>query len=76
MIAICPSAELLFELTGKATPANAALNLIGEIELTPGSVSGDTRVVIDSDALFVIARSDLLSGLWDNAAAVTPFTEE
>lgn len=66
----------LFELTGKATPANAALNLIGEIELTPGSVSGDTRVVIDSDALFVIARSDLLSGLWDNAAAVTPFTEE
>jgi uncharacterized secreted protein with C-terminal beta-propeller domain len=62
----------LFELTDKATPANAALNLVGEIELSPGSVSGDTRVVIDTDALFVIAYSDLLSGFWTNPDAVAP----
>ena len=62
----------LFELTDKATPANAALNLVGEIELSPGSVSRGTRVIIDTDALFVIAYSDLLSGFWTNPEAVAP----
>ena len=63
----------LFELTDKAVPEEAALNLVGEIELRPGSVSGDTRVVIDTDALYVIAYSDLLSGFWTNPEALTPF---
>ena len=65
----------LFELTDKAVPADAALNLVGEIELRPGSVSGDTRI-IDTDALYVIAYSDLLSGFWTNPEAVTPFGED
>ena len=63
----------LFELTDKAVPEEAALNLVGEIELRPGSVSGDTRVVIDTDALYVIAYSDLLSGFWTNPEAVRSF---
>lgn len=62
----------LFELTDKTTPADAALNLVGEVELNPGAVSGDTRVIIDTDALYVIAHSDLLSGFWTNPEAVAP----
>ena len=65
----------LFELTSKSEPEAATLNLVGEIELSPGSVSDDTRVIIDRDALYVIAHSDLLSGFWNNPAAVTPFTQ-
>lgn len=61
----------LFELAGKSTPANATLNFVGEVELSPGSVSGDTRVIIDTDALYVIAFSNLFSGFWSNPAAVT-----
>lgn len=65
----------LFELTSKSAPEAATLNFVGEIELSPGSVNEDTRVIIDRDALYVIAHSDLLSGFWDNPAAVTPFTQ-
>lgn len=61
----------LFEITDKASPAQAAISAIGEVTLTPGSVDGDTRVVLDSDALYVISRTDLLGGFWSNPEAVS-----
>ena len=73
----CPSFDriALFEITGKRTPAEAQIIPVGEVSLTPGSVDGDTRVVLDSDALYVISRVDFLSGFWSNpeaAVSVTP----
>ena len=61
----------LFEITDKASPAQAAISAVGEVTLTPGSVDGDTRVVLDSDALYVISRTDLLGGYWSNPEAVS-----
>ena len=61
----------LFEITDKASPAQAAISAVGEVTLTPGSVDGDTRVVLDSDALYVISRTDLLGGFWSNPEAVS-----
>ena len=61
----------LFEITDKASPAEAAISAVGEITLTPGSVDGNTRVVLDSDALYVISRVDLLGGFWTNPEAVS-----
>lgn len=60
----------LFEITDKASPAQAAISAVGEVTLTPGSVDGDTRVVLDSGALYVISRTDLLGGFWSNPEAV------
>ena len=67
----CPSFDriALFEITGKRTPAEAQIVPVGEVSLTPGSVDGDTRVVLDSDALYVISRVDFLSGFWSNPEA-------
>ena len=59
----------LFEWTDRATPGNAALNMVRDIELSLGSVSGGTRVVIDTDALFVITYSELLVGFRTNPEA-------
>ena len=61
----------LFEITDKASPAQAAISAVGEVTLMPGSVDGDTRVVLDSDALYVISRTDLLGGFWSNPEAVS-----
>ena len=66
----------LFEITNKASPAEAAISAVGEIALTPGSVDGDTRVVLDSDALYVISRLDLLGGFWSNPEAVSSLRDE
>jgi len=66
----------LFEITDKASPAQAAISAVGEVTLTPGSVDGDTRVVLDSDALYVISRTDLLGGFWSNPEAVSSIRPE
>ncbi|MBL6823297.1 MAG: beta-propeller domain-containing protein [Luminiphilus sp.] len=62
----------LFEISDKRSPAEAAVIAAGEVTLTPGAVDGDTRVVLDEDALYVISRTDLLSGFWSNPEAVQP----
>ena len=66
----------LFEIRDKASPADAAIVAVGEVVLTPGSVDGDTRVVLDSEALYVISRTDLLSGFWSNPEAVSSMRPE
>ena len=66
----------LFEITDKASPAQAAISAVGEVTLMPGSVDGDTRVVLDSDALYVISRTDLLGGFWSNPEAVSSIRPE
>ncbi|MEC7095033.1 MAG: beta-propeller domain-containing protein [Pseudomonadota bacterium] len=66
----------LFEIRDKASPAEAAIVAVGEVALTPGSVDGDTRVVLDSEALYVISRTDLLGGFWSNPEAVSSMRQE
>lgn len=66
----------LFEIRDKASPADAAIVAVGEVALTPGSVDGDTRVVLDSEALYVISRTDLLGGFWSNPEAVSSMRQE
>lgn len=63
----------LIEIRDKSDPARASVAVVGEIPLNPGSVSGDTRVIIDNDALFIIAYTDFLSGFWSNPEAFRPF---
>ena len=43
---------------------------VGEVTLAPYSVDGDTRVILDSEALYVISQADLLGGFWSNPEAV------
>ena len=66
----------LFEITNKASPSEATISAVGEIALTPGSVDGDTRVVLDSDALYIISRVDLLGGFWSNPEVVSSLRDE
>ena len=66
----------LFEIRDKASPAEAAIASVGEVTLTPGSVDGDTRVVLDSESLYVISRTDLLGGFWSNPEAVSSVRSE
>ena len=66
----------LFEIRDKASPADAVIAAVGEVTLTPGSVDGDTRVVLDSEALYVISRTDLVGGFWSNPEAVSSLTDE
>jgi len=66
----------LFEIQNKANPAAALIAPVGEVTLSSGSVDGSTRVVIDSDALYVITWTDLLSGFWSNPEAMTDFGTE
>jgi len=60
----------LFEIRGKTDAQRASIAPVGEVTLRPGSVSDDTRVIIDSDALYVVAQSELMSGFWSNPEAL------
>jgi len=60
----------LFEIKNKQVAARATIEPVGEVTLKPGSVSDDTRVVIDSEALYVVAQSELMSGFWSNPEAL------
>ncbi|MAJ53272.1 MAG: hypothetical protein CBC39_04620, partial [Cellvibrionales bacterium TMED79] len=43
----------LFEITNKNEPDAAAVLPVGEVTLEPNSVDGDTRVILDNEALYV-----------------------
>jgi len=60
----------LFEIRDKENVQRASIAPVGEVTLKPGSVSDDTRVIIDTDALYVVARSELMSGFWSNPEAL------
>jgi len=66
----------LFEIRDKASSADATIAAVGEVTLTPGSVDGDTRVVLDLEALYVISHTDLLGGFWSNPEAVSSMRPE
>lgn len=61
----------LFEITNKNEPEAAAVLPVGEVTLEPNSVDGDTRVILDNEALYVISHTDLLGGFWSNPEAVS-----
>jgi hypothetical protein len=61
----------LFEIANKNTPEEASVVPVGEVTLAPYSVDGDTRVILDSEALYVISQADLLGGFWSNPEAVS-----
>jgi hypothetical protein len=61
----------LFEITNKNEPEAAAVLPVGEVRLEPNSVDGDTRVILDNEALYVISHTDLLGGFWSNPEAVS-----
>ena len=61
----------LFEITNKNEPEAAAVLPVGEVTLEPYSVDGDTRVILDNEALYVISHTDLLGGFWSNPEAVS-----
>ena len=61
----------LFEITNKNEPEAAAVLPAGEVTLEPNSVDGDTRVILDNEALYVISHTDLLGGFWSNPEAVS-----
>lgn len=65
----------LFEISGKSDAKSAQINPVGEVTLLPGNVSGDTRVVLDGAALYVIAYTEMLAGFWSNPEALQAFTE-
>jgi len=60
----------LFEIRDKENAQRASIAPVGEVTLKPGSVSDDTRVIIDTDALYVVAQSELMSGFWSNPEAL------
>ena len=61
----------LFEITNKNAPEVAAVLPVGEVTLKSNSVDGDTRVILDNEALYVISQTDLLGGFWSNPEAVS-----
>ena len=61
----------LFEIANKNSPEESAVVPVGEVTLAPYSVDGDTRVILDSEALYVISQADLLGGFWSNPEAVS-----
>ena len=65
----------LFEISGKSDAKSAQINPVGEVTLLTGNVSGDTRVVLDGAALYVIAYTEMLAGFWSNPEALQAFTE-
>jgi len=65
----------LFEIQNKDEPSRSRIAAVGEVALRPGSVGENTRVIIDSDALYVIAHTDLLSGFWSNPEALQTVTD-
>ncbi len=60
----------LFEIRDKENAQRASIAPVGEVTLRPGSVSDDTRVIIDAEALYVVAQSELMSGFWSNPEAL------
>lgn len=64
----------LFEIQNKDEPSRSRIAAVGEVALRPGSVGENTRVIIDADALYVIAHTDLLSGFWSNPEALEAVT--
>ena len=60
----------LFEIRDKTDAQRASIAPVGEVTLRPGSVSDDTRVIIDTDALYVVAQGELMSGFWSNPEAL------
>jgi hypothetical protein len=60
----------LFEINNKEDAQRASIASVGEVTLKPGSVSDDTRVIIDAEALYVVAQSELMSGFWSNPEAL------
>lgn len=60
----------LFEIVDKETPHQTRIKAVGEVTLKPDSVTGETRVIIDAAALYVIAHTDLLGGFWSNPEAM------
>ena len=63
----------LFEITDKSNAANALLRSAGAVLLTGAqSVSDDTRVVLDQDAIYVLNEGTLWGGLWTQPDGVTP----
>ena len=65
----------LFEIQNKDEPSRSRIAAVGEVALRPGSVGENTRVIIDTDALYVIAHTDLLSGFWSNPEALQTVTD-
>ena len=65
----------LFEISGKSDAKSAQISPVGEVTLQPGNVSGETRVILDGAALYVIAYTDMLAGFWSNPEALQAFTE-
>ena len=60
----------LFEIHNKNDASRSRIAAAGEVPLRPGSVGDDTRTIIDTDALYVIAQADLLGGFWSNPEAL------
>jgi len=61
----------LLEVQHTDKPSEAKVVNTGEILLGPFSdVSGETRVVLDDDAVFIINQGRVYSGLWSNPEAV------
>ena len=60
----------LFEIHNKDDASRSRVAAVGEVPLRPGSVGDDTRTIIDTDALYVIAQADLLGGFWSNPEAL------
>jgi hypothetical protein len=65
----------LFEIHNKDEPSRSRIAAVGEVALRPGSVGENTRAIIDLDALYVIANTDLLSGFWSNPEAMQAVTD-
>jgi hypothetical protein len=66
----------LFEITNKNEPEAAAVLPVGEVTLEPNSVDGDTRVILDNEALYVISHTNLFGGFWSNPEAVRSIRTE
>lgn len=63
----------LMEVRGKQLASQSALVLHGEAALRDEfGVSGETRVVLDDDAVYVVNAGKLWGGLWSNPEALTP----
>lgn len=63
----------MMEVRDKQTASQSALILHGEVFLEEEvGVSGETRVVLDEDAVYIANAGRLFGGLWSNPEAVAP----
>ena len=66
----------LMEVRGKQVANQSALILHGETSLEDEfGVSGETRVVLDDDAIYIANDGQLWGGLWSNPEAVLPLED-